>query len=336
MWQGGSTDVTASLGYASAPAFTALFAFGDSLSDAGNLYIADGGTAPVSPPYYKGHASNGPTWVEDLSRRLGLGTLTPSLAAGNDFAFVGAQTGTTAIEGYNSIDLPTQIADYALRHSTPVKGALYTLDIGANDIINALDEYATGKITLGGVDTVVAEAETNTALAVDALYLLGARNLLFYEVPDLGLTPQFSGTPLQGLASRLALSFDDAVRADISPPRFGGLKVYDLNTPDLFYEVVHNSSAFGFANVTDPVWTGNLTSSTSGTLVSTDRAVQNTYLFWDELHPTQAGHQLAATFAYDEMTAGTASSWATTAGGFAAIPGPHAAMSIRGAHCAVG
>ena len=47
-------------------AYTALFAFGDSLSDAGNDYLIDGGTDPVSP-YYQGHFSNGLTWVEDLS-----------------------------------------------------------------------------------------------------------------------------------------------------------------------------------------------------------------------------------------------------------------------------
>ena len=105
MWQPlGPANVTASLGCASAPAYTHLFAFGDSLSDAGNLYIADGGTLPVSP-YSAGHFSNGPTWVEDLSEKLGLGTLTPSLEGGNDFAFGGAQTGATAIEGYNPIDL---------------------------------------------------------------------------------------------------------------------------------------------------------------------------------------------------------------------------------------
>jgi phospholipase/lecithinase/hemolysin len=328
MQQGAGSADTASLGDASPPAFTALFAFGDSLSDAGNLYFADGGTEPVSP-YYKGHFSNGPTWVEDLSRKLGLGTLTPSLAGGDDFAFGGAQTGTTATEGYNPIDLPTQIADYALEHPTPVQGALYTLDIGANDIINALDEYAAGKIPPGEVGTVVAEAETNTAHAVEALYLLGARNLLFYEVPNLGLTPLFRGTPLQGLASGLALSFDETVLADLSPlERFGGLKVYDLNTFGLLDDIVGDPSAYGFSNVTDPVWSGNFTSSTSGTLVSKNRAVQNTYLFWDELHPTEAGQRLAATLAYDEL-AGRTSSWTTTASGLAAAPAPYAAMSIR-------
>jgi phospholipase/lecithinase/hemolysin len=83
--------VVASFAAASAPshAYTTLFAFGDSLSDAGNTFIHDGGTSPLDP-YFDGHASNGPTWVEDLSIKLELGTLKPSLAGGNDFAFGGA------------------------------------------------------------------------------------------------------------------------------------------------------------------------------------------------------------------------------------------------------
>ena len=330
MWQPlGPANVTASLGCASA-AYTNLFAFGDSLSDAGNLYIADGGIAPVSP-YSPGHFSNGPTWVEDLSGKLGLGPLTPSLEGGNDFAFGGAQTGATAIEGYNPIDLPTQIADYALHHPAPVGGALYTLDIGSNDIINALGEFAAGTISIDGVGTAVAEAETNTVHAVDALYLLGARNLLFYEVPKLGLAPQFEGTSLQGLASGLAQSFDETVLADLGPlERFGGLKVSDLNMYDLLGDIKNDPTAFGFTNANDPVWTGNFTSSTSGKLASTIPAVQNQYLFWDEVHPTAAAHALTADFAYDALT-GRTSSWATTefAGlGAAAAPGHHTALSM--------
>jgi len=140
-----------------------------------------------------------------------------------------------------------------------------------------------------------------------------------------------SGTCKESSSGRsdLALSFDKTVLAALSPlERCGGLKVYDLNTYGMIDEIVGDPSALGVANATDPVWTGNFSSSTSGTLVSKNPAVQNTYLFWDELHPTEAGHRLAATFAYDELTTGT-SNWATTAGGFAAIPGPHAAMSIR-------
>ena len=67
-----------------ASAYTQLFAFGDSLSDAGNLFQV---TGSPSAPYFMGHASNGPTWVEHLSLQLNLSSLTPSLLGGNDFAF---------------------------------------------------------------------------------------------------------------------------------------------------------------------------------------------------------------------------------------------------------
>ncbi len=167
--------------------FKTLFAFGDSLSDAGNDYYIDGGTDPVSP-YYQGHFSNGLTWVEDLSKKLGLGTLTPSLKGGHDFAFGGAETGPTAIEGPNPGDLLGQVAQYGLEYPQ-YQGALYTLDIGGNDIDKALDEFRANEITSDTVGTVVAQAEANTVHAVETLFGFGARNLLFYEVAGSGASP---------------------------------------------------------------------------------------------------------------------------------------------------
>ena len=77
---------------ARASAYSALYAFGDSLSDAGNLFVDTGG-AYYGPPYYQGHPSNGLTWVEDLSLKLGLGRLTASEAGGNDYAYGFSFTG---------------------------------------------------------------------------------------------------------------------------------------------------------------------------------------------------------------------------------------------------
>ena len=87
-----------SLGVACTPAaaaYTSIFAFGDSLSDAGNLFSESEGTIPLAP-YVDGHFSNGPTWVEDLSQMLGLGPMKPFLTSndGTNYAFGGAQTGT--------------------------------------------------------------------------------------------------------------------------------------------------------------------------------------------------------------------------------------------------
>jgi phospholipase/lecithinase/hemolysin len=305
-------------------AYTAIFAFGDSLSDAGNLILEDQGEGPLAP-YVDGHFSNGPTWVEDLSQMLGLGVMTPFLGpkGGTNFAFGGAQTGTTDINPPNPsspihIDLPDQVAAYDLLNPVPVKGALYTLDIGANDIMNALAAYAEGTLSLDGVQTVVSQAESNTIDSVKSLVGLGAQSLLFYEVPNLGLTPRFDGSGLQSLASGLAASFNVSVLEGLT--QLDGLKVFTLDTFDLLGEIKADPSEFGFTNVSDPCWTGSFTDPNSGTLCSTDPSDQNKYLFWDEVHPTAAGHLLTAEFALGALNAvPEPSTWTMMLVGFAAL-----------------
>ncbi|MFM7439113.1 MAG: SGNH/GDSL hydrolase family protein, partial [Snowella sp.] len=67
-----------------AAAFSNIYAFGDSLSDDGNVFAATGGFPP-SPPYFQGHFSNGNVWVQNLAESLGVGLV--------DGAFGGATTG---------------------------------------------------------------------------------------------------------------------------------------------------------------------------------------------------------------------------------------------------
>jgi phospholipase/lecithinase/hemolysin len=318
-----------SLGVACTPAaaaYTSIFAFGDSLSDAGNLFSESGGRIPLKP-YVDGHFSNGPTWVEDLSQMLGLGPMKPFLTStdGTNYAFGGAQTGTTDINPPNPsspihIDFPDQVNAYDLLNPVPVKGALYTLDIGANDIMNALAEFVGGEISLPEVRTVVSQAEINTIDSVGTLFGLGARSLLFYEVPNLGLTPRFDGTALQSLASGLAESFNVAVLKGLAGLKSDGLKVFTLDTYDLLGEIKKDPSGFGFMNVTDPCWTGGFTDPNSGALCSPNLDDQNQFLFWDEVHPTAAGHLLAAEFAVDALAAvPELSTWAMMLVGFAGL-----------------
>jgi phospholipase/lecithinase/hemolysin len=321
------------LGIACTPAsaaYTSIFAFGDSLSDAGNLFAESQSTIPLKP-YVDGHFSNGPTWVEDLSQMLGLGPMKPFLTSndGTNYAFGGAQTGITDINPFDPsspihIDFPDQVNAYDLLNPVPVKGALYTLDIGANDIMNALAEFVGGTISLAEVKTVVSQAESNTIDSVGTLFGLGARSLLFYEVPNLGLTPRFDGTALQSLASGLAESFNGAVLKGLAPLEGDGLKVFTLGTYDLLGEIKADPTGFGFNNVSGPCWTGTFTDPSSGTLCSTASDDQNKFLFWDAVHPTAAGHLLAAEFAVDALNAvPEVSTWAMMLVGFAGL-GLHA------------
>ena len=62
---------------------TDIVAFGDSLSDTGNLFtltsVAGQPGFPLSPPYDNGRFANGPIWLEVLAD--GLGTALPTPAA---------------------------------------------------------------------------------------------------------------------------------------------------------------------------------------------------------------------------------------------------------------
>ena len=153
--------------------------------------------------------------------------------------------------------------------------------------------------------TAIAQAETNTVHAVEELFALGARNLLFYEVPDLGLAPHLSaeGSAWQNLASGLAKSFDQTVLSDLVPLEDLGLKVYDLPTYADLDLVASNPSYFAsqygisFTNVTTPGWTGNFTSSSSGSQSGLSKPS-----VLDSVHPTALAHQLTADIAYHTLT----------------------------------
>jgi phospholipase/lecithinase/hemolysin len=139
-------------GTTSTSPFSTIYAFGDSLSDAGNVSILTAltGEEPVSPPYYHTNYgveqgtvfSNGPVWVQDLSEDLGLGQLAPSLAGGTDFAYGGAETGSTPQNSGNSetalLSLPNQLSQFKTEVGRASSSALFTLSIGGNDIIDIL------------------------------------------------------------------------------------------------------------------------------------------------------------------------------------------------------
>ena len=71
-----------------------------------------------------------------------------------------------------------------------MRGALYTLDIGGNDIFKALDELHAGQISPSVAGTAIAQAESQHGpLPSSSLFALGARNLLFYHGAGSGAGP---------------------------------------------------------------------------------------------------------------------------------------------------
>lgn len=91
-------------GGVSAAAFNDIVAFGDSLTDNGNIYAISGGLLPDPDTYYEGRFSNGPVWVEYMAAQLKLnGTL-------DDNAYGGAKSGWDS--DVFSVGLKSQVAAF--------------------------------------------------------------------------------------------------------------------------------------------------------------------------------------------------------------------------------
>jgi phospholipase/lecithinase/hemolysin len=273
--------------------YSAMYVLGDSLSDTGNVSLATLGMVPVSPPYEDRSFTNGPNWAQDLAQQIGLPSLQPSLAGGTDFAYGGAETGQTPVHTLNPTDLTSQYAQFLAQDPSPQPGALYAMWIGSNDV---LDIASDSSLTPTEQQQDIADAVNNEVAVISGLAAHGAQSFLVLNVPDLGKAPyeiDHGATAAQS-ATSLASLYDSDLSAALQPlEASGALKIDLVNTYAILDNVIANPSAYGFTNVTTPLWGGNLTSSNSGTLQATGSA-QSQYLFFDSLHPSAQAHATLA------------------------------------------
>ena len=259
--------------------YSQLVFFGDSLSDNGNVFALSGGQFPP-PPYVNGRFSNGPVAAEVMADALGL--------ALTDYAFGGAKTGTDANGndnfrwdlGLNGTGMPTQVGLFAasLGGGSADANALYGVWGGPNDYFEA--------------GLTPPESVANLMSIITNLYALGARDFFVPNLPDLGLTAEFVDTPAQAQLTFISQTFNTLLDAELLTL---GLSLPDasiigFDTFNFLREAVAKPADFGFTNVTDACL-DNLA-------CVLDPSVQQTYLFWDGVHPTAAAHdQLGLAFA---------------------------------------
>jgi phospholipase/lecithinase/hemolysin len=274
-----------------------IYAFGDSLTDAGNDYIATAGILPTGFIYSDGRFSNGAVWVQDLAKDLGLPAVTPSLEGGTDFAYGGAEAGQEPLHTANPIDLPSQLAQFLVEDPHPSSNAIYALSIGANDLLDAIPKDAANPAEAMAD---VKEAVGNEVAFVSGLAAHDAKTFVILNVPNLGVTPSEAGA-LASTATSLSALYDSLLSSDLaSLGAQDHLTIDVVNTFQLIDDAIADPHAYGLTNVTTPVWTGNYENPFSGKLNATGSA-QNGYLFFDHLHPTATGHTAIANLAFSEL-----------------------------------
>jgi outer membrane lipase/esterase len=298
---------TASL--ANAKDYTRIVVFGDSLSDTGNvthLSMAKYGI-PIPGPlisynidYTLGRFTDGAdtlpyareyfgVWVEKLAASMPTHPeVKNSLDGGTDYAYGYAFTGdgTTTLDFNDelSVDVDNmglQITHYLDQKPTIDSNTLFIIWGGANDVNHA-----------GSLNDIVNAAIAET-VDIQRLINAGATQFLVLNLPPLGLIPRKNGSPETSVpANAAAMLFNSWLDTGISVlhDSYGNrhLTITRLDVYSLFNMIVSNPEKFGFADVTDSSWWLGVN--------------PDSYLFWDDLHPTTRGHSIVAEAAIKAMT----------------------------------
>ena len=287
--------------------FTQIFAFGDSLSDNGNAYIATGGAAPgpnyAMTPY--GYYTDGPNttpssgagpvglWVDQLANRTGVTDPKPFLAGGTNYAVASGMTGSA-----NPQDMQSVLNTYfkPTYGSSAPANALYTFLGGANDINESLGPNPLTSIAAGKA------AADNIESEIMQVHAAGGQEFLWMNLPSLGDTPAAiaAGPAAVAEANAATAAFNAEYTLDMQALLAQGIDVIPVDLNMLFNDIVLDPSAFGFSDVMDGCISTSSYTSAHPCTSSTD---PNTYLFWDDEHPTTAGHALIADAAFNALDA---------------------------------
>jgi phospholipase/lecithinase/hemolysin len=291
---------------------TSLFVFGDSLSDGGNsgLRTQQFTNNPniVFPPrpYFNGQYSNGPVAVEYLWNRYNPGNpggFTPSLAGGTNYAIGGATTGSASFNSVNdSVPnfLKPAFANYSnawqlqtfadQQPSFNPATSLFVVWLFPNDVLYS---DATGMLpgvvpgSPGGTD-LISNGIANILTTIGTLAQAGAEHFLVPNMPDLGLTPAFAGTPQADFLSFLTDTFNSNLAAQLTAlDAMLAAEIVQFDTAGSFARILADPLAYGFDNTTDSC-VANLANGLCNP-GNWDR-----WLFWDGFHPTTHTHQVLA------------------------------------------
>lgn len=265
--------------------YSSVIAFGDSLSDTGNLAALAG---EPSPPYFNGRFSNGPVAVERLADNLGVPLV--SLAIGG--ATTGYLNGSVP-PPLEQTGLLAQVDSFVAALAAPADStALYVVWAGPNDFFALLTDPTLDPFA------VATGAISNLQTAVATLYGAGARQFLLPTLPDLGLIPEVQSDP--GLA--FGLSFLSALFNAELAHQYGlleaalpGADFTVFDTLGAQHAVIADAAAFGITNVAGQCYDG-FVGLPSG---NAPCANPDEYFFWDKHHPTARIHQILG----DLMTA---------------------------------
>ncbi|MFK7752182.1 MAG: SGNH/GDSL hydrolase family protein [Sedimentitalea sp.] len=283
--------------------FTSYYAFGDSLTD-------DGKFGQLDAPSLDGRFSNGKTYAELVAEQfaakgldtgnLALGGATAGPVNANPAAkistFIGqVRTFRRAME--KGWGLPTKVAtplspteEFTSGPPAPGKNPLISVLFGANDIFQ------------GGSP---GNAANRVARNIRKLAEMGNgefNDFVVMNLPDIGKTPAFAGTPGEAAASAATALFNYKLAKKIAILQGEGLNIIGFDTnaanQELLDDISSGTFKYGILDSSTPC-TGSIGAPLDPNFTNPGSCIDlgidpNTLLFVDGVHPNGRAHEILA------------------------------------------
>jgi phospholipase/lecithinase/hemolysin len=167
--------------------------------------------------------------------------------------------------------------------------AIYSIWGGSND-------YFAGNTNVNGI-------VGNLTTSISSLAQGGAKNFLVFNLPDLGETPLAKREGVTQELNLLTQLHNEQLVTTLNSIRAKNpeLNIYSVDVNTLFRTTRNNPKPFGFENVTDTCVNGNFAGVTS----ICDNP--NSFLFFDDVHPSSRAHELIANAALAAVKGGNKS-----------------------------
>lgn len=299
--------------------YTGMVAFGDSLSDGGNLNSLLEALLPENEVqlltgwdpdhYYNFRFSNGHVWVDYLYASLGFGLIGEmrfndgiGRVEGTNFAYAGSRSGAGNYETYFP-NLLTQIGTYvsqraALNPALPDPATtLFAIWSGANDVFAHVEK---------GEAITPEKVALNISTAISTLYTSGGRSFLVPNLPPIGMIPSYLNDRDK---ARSATEFVNAynalldVQLDELSANLEDVDIIKLDVHGLFLLIMADPGKYGFTNVTDTAYIryGEIPYTLRNPPYGELEPDSDGYFYWDAAHGTTAVNALIAEAAYQAI-----------------------------------
>ena len=311
--------------------FSSIVVFGTSVSDPGNAYALlahpitgmnlEGNISQNTPPYdrldeslipsapyAKGghHFSNGATWIEQYAQGRGYAaSVAAAFQSHSPKARNYAVGGARATNYPDRVNLPQQVQAYLNDiGSLPAADALHVIEIGNNDIRDAVVAYFTvyqathdPAQATAAANAIVSSALNSIASNMQTLYTLGARKFLVLNAARIDTLPAVTamGAEVSAVAANLTIVFNQELASTVVASLSGlpGIHIAYMDVAAQMSSIFQASGNYGLSNITNPCITPNIAPFTC--------QQPDSYFFWDGIHPTKAVHTILSQRAADVL-----------------------------------